>query len=110
MSCARFLIIIDIETRRGFPRSSRIRRASPADHLPSGDGWIHEIKHDGYRLIRILSAEPEPPEIVPCCIRCGGTGHNKSAAPPLTHDKALRPDNRKSDMKEWFDLWRNPRR
>jgi hypothetical protein len=24
---------------------------SPADHLPSGDGWIHEIKHDGYRLM-----------------------------------------------------------
>ena len=61
----------------------------------------------GRRTIRILSAEPEPPEIVPC-IRCGGTGHNKSAAPPPTHDKALRPDNRKSDMKERFDLFRAP--
>jgi hypothetical protein len=37
-----------------------------------------------------------------------GTGHNKSAAPPPTHDKALRPDNRKSDMKGRFDLFRAP--
>jgi bifunctional non-homologous end joining protein LigD len=24
---------------------------SPADKLPSGSNWIHEIKHDGYRLM-----------------------------------------------------------
>ena len=24
---------------------------SPADHPPSGSSWIHEIKHDGYRLM-----------------------------------------------------------
>jgi bifunctional non-homologous end joining protein LigD len=37
---------------------------SPADKPPSGSNWIHEIKHDGYRLmarrdpvgIRLLSA------------------------------------------------------
>jgi hypothetical protein len=23
----------------------------PADRLPSGSNWIHEIKHDGYRLM-----------------------------------------------------------
>jgi ATP-dependent DNA ligase len=23
----------------------------PADKLPSGANWIHEIKHDGYRLM-----------------------------------------------------------
>jgi ATP-dependent DNA ligase len=23
---------------------------SPADRPPSGTNWIHEIKHDGYRL------------------------------------------------------------
>ena len=23
---------------------------SPADRPPSGSGWLHEIKHDGYRL------------------------------------------------------------
>ena len=21
------------------------------DELPSGDGWLHEIKHDGFRII-----------------------------------------------------------
>jgi ATP-dependent DNA ligase len=24
---------------------------SPADHLPSGPDWVHEIKHDGYQVI-----------------------------------------------------------
>jgi bifunctional non-homologous end joining protein LigD len=24
---------------------------SPAEHLPSGPDWVHEIKHDGYRLM-----------------------------------------------------------
>jgi bifunctional non-homologous end joining protein LigD len=24
---------------------------SPGDRLPSGSNWIHEIKHDGYRLM-----------------------------------------------------------
>ena len=24
---------------------------SPADKPPSGSNWIHEIKHDGYRLV-----------------------------------------------------------
>ena len=24
---------------------------SPADRLPDGPGWVHEIKHDGYRLM-----------------------------------------------------------
>src|SRR5262245_26911048 len=25
--------------------------SSPADRPPSGPGWVHEIKHDGYRLM-----------------------------------------------------------
>jgi bifunctional non-homologous end joining protein LigD len=25
--------------------------ASPAARQPSGAGWVHEIKHDGYRLM-----------------------------------------------------------
>jgi bifunctional non-homologous end joining protein LigD len=32
---------------------------SPADKPPSGCNWIHEIKHDGYRLM----ARPPPFEI-----------------------------------------------
>jgi hypothetical protein len=27
---------------------------SPADKPPSGSSWIHEIKHDGYRLMARL--------------------------------------------------------
>ena len=64
----------------------------------------------GRKTIRILSADAEPPQTVPC-IRCSGTGHNKLAAPPPTRDKALRPDNRKPDARtEWFNLWRSPPR
>ena len=35
------------------PRSSFIEPClpSPADQPPSGPGWMHEIKHDGYRLM-----------------------------------------------------------
>jgi ATP-dependent DNA ligase len=24
---------------------------SPAERPPSGDGWLHEIKHDGFRIM-----------------------------------------------------------
>jgi bifunctional non-homologous end joining protein LigD len=24
---------------------------SPAAHPPAGDGWLHEIKHDGFRIM-----------------------------------------------------------
>jgi ATP-dependent DNA ligase len=30
---------------------------SPADRPPSGPNWIHEIKHDGYRLM--VRRDPE---------------------------------------------------
>jgi hypothetical protein len=64
----------------------------------------------GRKTIRILSADAEPPQIVPC-VRCSGTGNRKLAPPPPTHDKALRPDSRKPDAKtEWFNLWKSPAR
>ena len=31
--------------------SSSLAYRSPADRPPSGANWIHEIKHDGYRLM-----------------------------------------------------------
>ena len=53
---------------------------SPAEHPPIGPGWIHEIKHDGYRLmvrrdqarIRLLTRN----------------GHNWSARFPLILEAA----------------------
>ncbi len=30
--------------------------ATPEDHVPSGDGWTHEIKWDGYRIVAYLRA------------------------------------------------------
>jgi ATP-dependent DNA ligase len=32
-------------------RLHRAVSSSPADRLPSGGDWVHEIKHDGYRLM-----------------------------------------------------------
>ena len=31
--------------------------SSTADRLPNGPDWVHEIEHDGYRLM----ARPDPP-------------------------------------------------
>src|SRR5580704_13077214 len=30
---------------------------SPAKHPPAGNGWIHEIKHDGFRIIAQREAD-----------------------------------------------------
>jgi hypothetical protein len=58
--------------------------------------------------IRILTADPEPPQIVPCT-RCRGTGHHEPAVSRAPRDTALRLNNRKPEtVKEWFDLWKNP--
>ena len=65
---ARLLLAVGFDSRRRRPifpamssLSSRTRSApagfiepclpSPADKPPSGANWIHEIKHDGYRLM-----------------------------------------------------------
>ena len=28
-----------------------------ADHVPDGDGWIHELKHDGFRILAFKSGD-----------------------------------------------------
>ena len=35
--------------------SSRASRSSPAK-VPAGDGWLHELKHDGFRIIALRTA------------------------------------------------------
>jgi bifunctional non-homologous end joining protein LigD len=37
--------------RARLARDPRPQLASPADTAPAGDGWIHEIKFDGYRIL-----------------------------------------------------------
>jgi bifunctional non-homologous end joining protein LigD len=40
---------------------------SPANKVPDSDNWLHEIKHDGYRLIvqrdgkRVAAVHPQRP-------------------------------------------------
>jgi hypothetical protein len=33
------------------PRDVRLQIVSSCAEPPSGDGWLHEIKHDGHRLV-----------------------------------------------------------
>ncbi len=37
--------------QRALPRALRPQLATRVDHTPTGDGWLHEIKYDGYRLL-----------------------------------------------------------
>ena len=38
----------------GLPARIRLPVVSPAVRPPGGEGWLHEIKHDGHRLAAIL--------------------------------------------------------
>jgi hypothetical protein len=54
-----------------YPAMLRVRPRPPADFIrpcqpsdaarpPAGPGWLHEIKHDGYRLLARLVRKPRP--------------------------------------------------
>src|SRR5262249_58523071 len=36
------------------PRDVRLQIVTPCKRPPVGDGWLHEIKHDGHRLVAVL--------------------------------------------------------
>jgi bifunctional non-homologous end joining protein LigD len=38
----------------GIPARIRLPVVSPSARPPEGEGWLHEIKHDGHRLVAIL--------------------------------------------------------
>src|SRR4051794_29343268 len=40
--------------RATLPVSIRLQIVSPTKLPPQGDGWLHEIKHDGHRLIAVV--------------------------------------------------------
>ena len=37
------------------PSAVRLPVVSPSADVPDGDGWLHEIKHDGHRLVAIVT-------------------------------------------------------
>jgi ATP-dependent DNA ligase len=39
------------------PREIRLQLASTRAEPPEGDGWLHEIKHDGHRLAAIVAGD-----------------------------------------------------
>ena len=36
------------------PTSARVQIVMPSPAPPEGEGWLHEIKHDGHRLLAII--------------------------------------------------------
>lgn len=45
---------LDAARRRAFPADLTPQLATLVDEVPEGDGWIHEIKYDGYRLLALV--------------------------------------------------------
>ena len=39
------------------PRDVRLQLVSTCPEIPDGDGWLHEIKHDGHRLVAIVGPD-----------------------------------------------------
>jgi bifunctional non-homologous end joining protein LigD len=54
---------------------------SPCAAPPDGDGWLHEIKHDGHRLLAIV-ADGEPRLL-------SRNGHDRTALFRLPFDKLV---------------------
>jgi bifunctional non-homologous end joining protein LigD len=42
--------------RAEIPRPLRLQIVSPSAEPPAGKGWLHEVKHDGHRLLAIVAA------------------------------------------------------
>jgi bifunctional non-homologous end joining protein LigD len=41
--------------RAGLPPNLRLQLVSPCTEPPAGEGWLHEIKHDGHRLVALIA-------------------------------------------------------
>jgi bifunctional non-homologous end joining protein LigD len=50
------LSIPSAAVRAGLSPSLRLQIVTPAANPPTGNGWLHEIKHDGHRLIAVIDA------------------------------------------------------
>src|SRR5437763_14435722 len=44
-------------TPADLPRDLRLQIVSTCPEIPEGDAWLHEIKHDGHRLLAILGPD-----------------------------------------------------
>src|SRR3954468_8235982 len=49
--------VLDAAIRAGLPGEVRLQIVSSCAEPPAGDGWLHEIKHDGHRLVAIVAGE-----------------------------------------------------
>jgi bifunctional non-homologous end joining protein LigD len=47
-------------TMASMPANIRLQIVSPCKKPPDGDGWLHEIKHDGHRLLAHLPNRGQP--------------------------------------------------
>src|SRR5947199_10663434 len=44
-------------TPADLPRDVRLQIVSTCPEIPDDDGWLHEIKHDGHRLLAIVGPD-----------------------------------------------------
>src|SRR4051794_26538340 len=47
------------------PKDVRLQIVSTCSEIPGGDGWLHEIKHDGHRLVAIISRRRSVADVAP---------------------------------------------
>ncbi len=46
---------IPLARRAPFPSNLPPQLCTPAEHAPGGEGWVHEVKFDGYRFLAYIS-------------------------------------------------------
>jgi hypothetical protein len=56
--------------------------ASPVDHPPPRAGWIHEVKHDGYRTLLNIEGRKATPAMALIGVNVGNAGRNLNAPRP----------------------------
>src|ERR1041385_6772437 len=64
------------------PRDVRLQIVSTCPEIPDGEGWLHEIKHDGHRLVAIVG-----PDKLTLLSR---NGYDRTALVPRTTPSARR--------------------
>jgi bifunctional non-homologous end joining protein LigD len=47
-------LVLSAAVRSALPSYIRVAVVSPAARPPEGNGWLHEIKYDGHRIVAVL--------------------------------------------------------
>src|SRR5262249_27334656 len=91
-----------VRNSRGRPKSAPTafivpRRPTVASRPPSGPGWAHELKHDGYRLqihirdgrVRLYTINGADSLIIEAAVKINGNAMYEIKAPTLRRSKPI---------------------